>query len=206
MKSVLIVASNYGVWGEELQAPWDACRKAGFKVTLATPQGKKPLPFEISVDPDFLDAVQNVHTNPKEVCDRCKELVDGEEWAHPLKLSEADMADYDAIVLTGGPGTTLDMANNWDLHKLIMDAYKGGKIVAAICYAVSALVFLRDPENDYKSLVYGKKYALTPVHGTFTGRAWRCRTTYTAQPTKTKVPTSLRRAFYGRSKTWCAMR
>ena len=156
-KKVLIIATNYGSWGEELQAPWDACKKAGFEVTLATPQGKKPLPFQISVDPDFVDGVQNIKTNPKEVCDRCKELVDGEEWAHPLKFSEVNMADYDAIALTGGPGAMLDMCNCWELHKLIMDAYKSGKIVAALCYAVSTLVFLRDPENDYKSIVYGKK-------------------------------------------------
>ena len=101
-KKVLIIATNYGSWGEELQAPWDACKKAGFEVTLATPQGKKPLPFQISVDPDFVDGVQNIKTNPKEVCDRCKELVDGEEWAHPLKFSEVNMADYDAIALTIG--------------------------------------------------------------------------------------------------------
>ena len=82
MAKVLIIATNYGSWAEELQAPWDACKKAGFEVTLATPQGKKPLPFKISIDPDFVDPVQNVKTNPPEVCARCKELVDGEEWAH----------------------------------------------------------------------------------------------------------------------------
>ncbi|MBQ6976269.1 MAG: DJ-1/PfpI family protein, partial [Selenomonadaceae bacterium] len=39
MAKVLIIATNYGSWAEELQAPWDACKKAGFEVTLATPQG-----------------------------------------------------------------------------------------------------------------------------------------------------------------------
>ncbi len=70
---VLVCATNYGSWGEELQAPWDALTKAGYQCTLATPQGKKPLPLAISVDPDFVDPVQNVKTNPKEVCDRIKE-------------------------------------------------------------------------------------------------------------------------------------
>lgn len=165
MAKVLIIATNYGSWAEELQAPWDACKKAGFEVTLATPQGKKPLPFKISVDPNFVDPVQNVKTNPEWVCNRCKELVDGEEWAHPKKFTEVNMDDYDAIVLTGGPGANLDMANCWELHQLIMRAYKTGKIVAALCYAVSTLVFLRDPENDYKSIIYGKKITAHP-------RAW----------------------------------
>ena len=165
MAKVLIIATNYGSWAEELQAPWDACKKAGFEVTLATPKGQKPLPFKISVDPNFVDPVQKVKTNPEWVCNRCKELVDGEEWAHPKKFTEVNMDDYDAIVLTGGPGANLDMANSWELHQLIMRAYKTGKIVAALCYAVSTLVFLRDPENDYKSIIYGKKITAHP-------RAW----------------------------------
>jgi putative intracellular protease/amidase len=165
MAKVLIIATNYGSWAEELQAPWDACKKAGFEVTLATPKGKKPLPFKISIDPDFVDPIQNVKTNPPEVCDRCKELVDGDEWANPKKFTEVNMDDYDAIVLTGGPGANLDMANCWELHQLIMRAYKTGKIVAALCYAVSTLVFCRDPENDYKSIIYGKKITAHP-------RAW----------------------------------
>lgn len=165
MAKVLIIATNYGSWAEELQAPWDACKKAGFEVTLATPQGKKPLPFAISVDPDFVDPVQKVKTNPDWVCRRCKELLAGDEWAHPKKLNEVDMKDFDAIAMTGGPGANLDMANCWELHKLIMDAYKSDKIIAALCYTVSTLVFCRDPENDYKSIIYGKRVTAHP-------RAW----------------------------------
>ena len=42
-KKVLIIATECGSWGEELQAPWDACVKAGFEVTLATKNGKNAL-------------------------------------------------------------------------------------------------------------------------------------------------------------------
>ena len=91
-KKVLIIATECGSWGEELQAPWDACVKAGFEVTLATKNGKKPLPLMISVDPDFFDGVQKYKTNPKEVCDRCKALVDGDEWAHAKKWADCNIA------------------------------------------------------------------------------------------------------------------
>lgn len=165
MAKVLIIGTNYGSWAEELQAPWDACKKAGFDVTLATPQGKKPLPFAISVDPEFFDPIQKVNVNPKEVCDRCKELVDGDEWAHPIKFSDINMDDYDAISMAGGPGVTLDFCNSWELHQAILKAIKSDKIVAALCYSVAALVFCRDPENDYKSVIYGKKITAHP-------RAW----------------------------------
>jgi putative intracellular protease/amidase len=41
-KKVLICATNYGTWGEELQAPWDIIKEAGHQVTLTTPLGKNP--------------------------------------------------------------------------------------------------------------------------------------------------------------------
>lgn len=164
-KKVLVCASNLGVWGEELQAPWDALKDAGYDVTLATPLGKKPLPLEISVDPDFVDPILDANVNPPEVCKRIKELVAGDEWDNPLTYKEANMDDYDAIALAGGLGAMLDMANNYNLHKLIMDAYRADKLIGAVCYSVAALTFLRDPENDYKSIIYGKTITAHP-------RAW----------------------------------
>src|SRR5580658_9984429 len=98
-KRILVGASNYGVWAEELQAPWDILTKAGHKLTLATPKGTKPLPLAASVDPTFIDPIQKYNVNPKEVCDRVVELVQGNEWANPIKLSDARMADYDVLVL-----------------------------------------------------------------------------------------------------------
>ena len=166
---VLVCATNYGSWGEELQAPWDALVKAGYDCTLATPQGKKPLPLTISVDPDFVVPVQNVATNPKEVCDRIKELVNGDEWAHPISFKDAKMADYDAIALTGGLGAMLDMANNYNLHKLITDAYYDGKLIGSLCYAVATLVFCRDPKNGYKSIINGKRIVAHPHAWDFYG-------------------------------------
>ncbi|MCK4668321.1 DJ-1/PfpI family protein [Candidatus Dependentiae bacterium] len=168
-KKVLICATNYGVWGEELQAPWDACKKAGFEVTLATPLGKKPLPLAISVDPDFVDPIIDFKVNPPEVCDRIKELVAGDEWAKPIKFKDAKMADYDAIVLTGGLGAMIDMCNNYHLHMLILDAYKSDKLIGALCYAVTTLVFLRNPDNNRKALIYGKKITAHPAAWDFYG-------------------------------------
>jgi putative intracellular protease/amidase len=172
MATVIILATNYGSWGEELQAPWDALNKAGHDVTLATPLGKKPLPLAVSVDPDFVDPIINFNVNPPEVCDRIKELADGDEWANPIKFSDAKMKDYDAIVLTGGLGAMIDMCNNWHIHRLIMDAYRSDKLIGALCYAVTTLVFLRDPENDNKSIIYGKRIAAHPAAWDFYGPEW----------------------------------
>jgi putative intracellular protease/amidase len=164
MSRIIIGATNYGVWAEELQAPWDALSRAGHDLTLATPRGKKPLPLAISLDPDFVDPIQDSKVNPPEVCARARELLEGEEWNHPISFKQASMNDFDAIVLTGGPGATLDLANNPDVHRLVLEARAAGKLIGAICYAVGALVFTRDPETS-KSVIHGKTITAHP-------RAW----------------------------------
>ncbi len=164
-KKVLVVATNYGAWAEELQAPWDALKKAGYEVTMATPKGIKPLPFALSVDPNFDDPLQHYKVNPPEVCSRVKEILTGAEWARPIKVEDARMSDYDAIVLTGGPGVCLDVTNNPKVHKLILDAFKDNKLIGAICYSVGTLAFTRNPDNSFKSIIYGKKVTAHP-------RAW----------------------------------
>ena len=164
-KKVLVIASNCGFWGEELQAPWDAVAKAGHHPVLATPRGRKPLPFAISVDPTFVDPIQNYNVNPPEVCDRIKTLMHDGTWDSPISVADAAMTDYDALVMAGGPGTDLDMTNNGNVHRLILEALGQGKLVAAMCFAVAALAFTRDPANDYRSVVFGKTVTAHP-------RAW----------------------------------
>ncbi|MDD4869925.1 MAG: type 1 glutamine amidotransferase domain-containing protein [Kiritimatiellae bacterium] len=160
-KKVLVLATNYGAWAEELQAPWDALKKAGFDVTLATYLGKKPLPINISMDPDFVDGYQNVKVNTPEVVKRTKELINNGEWDKPIKIKDAKMEDYDALVMTGGPGNPLDICNNPAVHRLILSAVKAKKTVGAVCYSVGALAFTRDPKTN-KSVIYGKTVTAHP--------------------------------------------
>jgi putative intracellular protease/amidase len=165
---ILVVASNYGVWAEELQAPWDAMKQAGHELTLATFKGKKPLPLRISVDPTFVDPIQNVLVNPPEVCARVKELLK-KDWAEPRTLGDARMSAYDAIVLAGGFGADLDMVNNPTLHRLILEAYRADKLIAAICFAVATLALTRNPDNGCRSVICGKKVTAHPRNWDFTG-------------------------------------
>jgi putative intracellular protease/amidase len=169
MAKVVILATNYGTWGEELQAPWDIIKNAGHDVTLATPLGKKPLPLKVSIDPDFVDPIINAKTNPPEVCKRIKELTDGKEWEKPLAFKDVDMADFDAVVLTGGLGAMIDMCNNWNVHKMILDAYESDKLIGALCYAVTTLVFVRNKNNKNRSIIYGKTVTAHPAAWDFYG-------------------------------------
>lgn len=168
-KKILFIASNYGLWAEELQAPWDTLKKAGNHLTLATFLGKVPLPSKMSMDPEFVDPMQNMKMNPPELINRVNEILDTGEWDNPIKTEDAKMEDYDALVIVGGAGSVLDVAGNMLVHKLIYDAYKSDKIIGALCYAVGALAFTRDPENGNKSIIYDKTVTAHPHQWDFIG-------------------------------------
>jgi len=160
-KKVLFLASNYGVWGEELQAPWDACRRAGLATQLATYKGLTPLPLGVSVQAGFVDPVQNVVMTPAAVAERINKILDDGEWDAPKKIREVSMAEYDAIALIGGPGAGFDITGSKKVHDLVADAFRQGKVVAAICAAVATLGYVRHPDKP-GSLVKGKRVAAHP--------------------------------------------
>jgi putative intracellular protease/amidase len=142
-----MVASNLGLWAEELQAPWDALRAAGAELTLATHQGRTPLPLAISMDPSMVDPKQNYLVNPQAVVDRTAEILRTGEWGVPLRIDKVVMSAYDAICVVGGPGAALDLTGNMFLHALLGEAFAAGKPIGAICYAVGALVWTRVPDD-----------------------------------------------------------
>jgi len=161
-KRIVLVASNFGLWAEELQGPWDALKNAGHQLTLATYRGLPPGILKLSMDPDFVDPMQGVKVNPAPMVERVKQILADGEWESTIKIADIKMADYDAIVLVGGPGCPLDMVGNGRLHRLLEEAYKTDKIIGAICYAVGALVWARDMDNGGRSIMYGKTVTAHP--------------------------------------------
>jgi putative intracellular protease/amidase len=159
---VLVIASNYGLWAEELQGPWDALREAGHDLTLATYLGRTPLPGVISMDPQFVDPMQKVKMNPPELLARVNQILDTGEWADPIRTRDANMGDHDALVIVGGAGSALDVAGSGLVHRLVLDAYKSGKTIGALCYAVAALAFTRDPDDGMRSVIHGRHVTAHP--------------------------------------------
>lgn len=167
-KKVLVIASNLGLWAEELQGPWDELKKAGYDLTLATEQGCTPLPLQFSMDPSFFDPAVKAYQNPPEIVERCTQLLTSGEWDRPIKIADANMDDYDAIVIVGGPGAPLDLTGNPKIHRLLEQAYASEKLMGALCYAVGCFVWARRPE-DGKSVIWGKTVTAHPREWDFTG-------------------------------------
>ena len=172
MAKILFLASNCGLWSEELQAPWDVLTAAGHELTLATFRGQTPLPLAFSMNPESLDRKLGTRIVPQHVFERTKALLESGAWDSDIKIGTIqsrvgpetgiEMDGFDAIAIVGGQGAAVDLAGNYKVHKLIVDAYTSDKIIGALCYGVAALAWARQPENYKRSIVWGKTIVAHP--------------------------------------------
>jgi putative intracellular protease/amidase len=78
-----------------------------------------------------------------------------EQYNRELSAAATRSQAYDALLIVGGSGPIVDLANNGRVHDLILSFYQAGKPVAAECYGVACLAFARD-WGDRKSIIWGK--------------------------------------------------
>lgn len=185
MKKVLIVLSEYGYWGEELIGPLEVFDEEGYQIDFATPTGKRPVALPPSMDPTFVDPPLGKPVVSQEMADKVAMIDDPSNlrlnnpitltnwlpdrpyWSSPKFLREMeayykaldeiqdDLKQYDVLLIVGGSGPIVDLANNHRVHDLILSFYKMGKSIAAECYGVTCLAFARELE-DRKSIIWGK--------------------------------------------------
>ncbi|GAB1545378.1 DJ-1/PfpI family protein [Scytonema sp. NUACC21] len=185
MKKILTILSEWGYWGEELVGPLDSFDNEGYHVDFATPTGKRPVALPPSMDPYFIDPPLGKTVVSQEMAEKVKRLDDPTNprldnpivlskwlpdrpyWSSPKLLREMeayykaldevqqDLEQYDAMLIVGGSGPIIDLANNHRVHDLILSFYRMGKPIAAECYGVTCLAFARDL-GDRKSIIWGK--------------------------------------------------
>jgi putative intracellular protease/amidase len=178
-----VLLSEYGYWGEELVGPLHHFDERDYEVDFATPTGRQPHALPPSMDPDFIDPPLGRSVTSREVAELTRKVDESDRLANPRSLADwlperpytsdddylrklekynndldkiqADIAGYDTMLIVGGSGPIVDMANNARVHDLILAFLKSGKPVAAECYGVACLAFARNWE-DRKSIVWGK--------------------------------------------------
>ena len=184
-KKVLIILSEFGFWGEELIGPLETFDKAGYEVRFATPKGARPVALPPSMDPAYVDPPLGKSVTSPEVAAKVKAIDKSPRLENPLNISELmperpyfasaslirDLekyhkavdaagakltAEYDAMLIVGGSGPIVDLANNQRVHDIILAFRKSGKPIGAECYGVACLAFARDWE-DRKSIIWGKR-------------------------------------------------
>lgn len=78
-----------------------------------------------------------------------------EEYNRQLERLDAEIGRFDAMLIVGGSGPIVDLANNERVHALILAFKRAGKPIAAECYGVACLAFARD-WSDRTSIIAGK--------------------------------------------------
>jgi putative intracellular protease/amidase len=78
-----------------------------------------------------------------------------EAYNHALEQAVRGIEKYDALLIVGGSGPIVDLANNQRIHDLILAFLRAGKPIAAECYGVTCLAFARDM-NERRSIIWGK--------------------------------------------------
>jgi putative intracellular protease/amidase len=181
---ILVVLSEFGYWGEELVGPLSHFDQRGYEVVFATPTGARPRALPPSLDPDFIDPPLGRSVVSREVAKLARELDESPRLEGAVSIADLvperpytsddsylrrleaynravgdalveQVAGYDALLIVGGSGPIVDLANNGRVHDLILAFLRAGKVVGAECYGVACLAFARD-WADRKSIIWGK--------------------------------------------------
>lgn len=183
-KKILVVLSEYGYWGEELVGPLTRFDERGYDVRFATATGRRPRALPPSLEPDFIDPPLGRSVVSQEVAKMARDLDESSRLDNPISIADwipdrpytsddnylralesynlrvgdqldEQIAEYDALLIVGGSGPIVDLANNGRVHDLILAFRRNDKLIGAECYGVACLAFARDWE-DRKSIIWGK--------------------------------------------------
>ncbi|MGH3523465.1 MAG: type 1 glutamine amidotransferase domain-containing protein [Mycobacterium sp.] len=100
-----------------------------------------------------------------------KDMLESAEYQHPRSWAQTTLDGIDALVLPGGHRARgmrryMDSAT---LHRLVVDAFARGTIVAAICHGVLLAARSVDPATG-RSVLYGRR--TTALTWALERRAW----------------------------------
>lgn len=182
-KKILVLVSEHGYWSEELIGPISKFDAQGYEIDFATPTGKRAHALPPSLDPGYIDPPLGRSVTSEEDARLGREFDISGRLDQPLDLSswlperpytsdrlylpaleqlyrdldkiDAGVAAYDALLIVGGSGPIVDLANNERVHSLILSFLRQDRVVAAECYGVACLAFARD-WSDRKSIIWGK--------------------------------------------------
>lgn len=134
-----------GLWLSELTHIYDAAKKKGYDITIASPKGGN-----VPIDPESLryftlDKVSRAYWS---------DTFFQELLSNSHRLAEVANEKYDLVYLAGGHGTMYDFPDDAMMQSIIRKQYESGRIVAAICHGVGGLLNVKRSNGEY--LIKGK--------------------------------------------------
>jgi putative intracellular protease/amidase len=134
-----------GFWWSELTHPYYVLTEAGYEVEVFSPKGGKCEADGMSDprDPSGYSASDLVSmgfiATPK-----LAKLV--EETG---KVSDIDVAEFDAIVIAGGQAPMFTFESEHALHRKFVEFYEAGRIAAALCHGTAILRYAKLKDGSW---------------------------------------------------------
>jgi putative intracellular protease/amidase len=184
MATVLIPIPDRDFDPTEVAVSWRVLTRSGHRVVFASESGTAGVADDIMVTGRGLDiwsALPLLGALPligltlranKDGRTAYREMVQSAEFQRPVKWAEATLDGVDALLLPGGHRAR-GMRSYIDsdvLHRLVVDAFARGLIVAAICHGVLLAARSVDPGTGH-SVLYGRK--TTALTWAMERAAWR---------------------------------
>lgn len=134
-----------GFWWSELTHPYFTLTEAGYQVEIVSPAGGRCEADGMSDprDPSGYSASDLISMGFI-ATPRLAALVEDTK-----KVSEIQVADFDAIVVAGGQAPMFSFEGAHDLHHKFVEFYEAGKIAAALCHGVAILRYAKLENGDY---------------------------------------------------------
>ena len=184
MGTVLIPIPDRDFDPTEVAVSWHVLRANGHRVVFATESGTPGVADDIMVTGrglDFWSALpvlgaitvvgRMLRANKDARC-AYQDMLQSAEYQHPSNWSEITLDGIDALLLPGGHRAR-GMRSYLDsdtLHRLVVDAFARGVIVAAICHGVLLAARSVDPATGH-SVLYGRR--TTALTWALERTAWR---------------------------------
>lgn len=134
-----------GFWWSELTHPYHAFAEAGYEVTVFSPAGGACSADAMS-DPNDpsgyskTDLISQGFIQTPEL----KALVD-----NTRKVSEIDLAAFDALLVAGGQAPMFTFEGATELHAKFAAFLEAGKVAAALCHGCALLAFAKDSRGQF---------------------------------------------------------
>jgi putative intracellular protease/amidase len=128
-----------GFWWSELTHPYFALTEAGYQVEIFSPDGGKCAADGMSDPRDASGySASDLISMGFIATPRLAALVESTK-----KVSEIELAAFDAIVVAGGQAPMFTFEKAHDLHRKFVEFYEAGKIAAALCHGVAILRYAK---------------------------------------------------------------
>lgn len=184
MGTVLVPIPDRDFDPTEVAVSWRVLTDNGHRVVFATESGAPAAADDIMISGRGLDvwsALPVLGALPvvglalranKDGRSAYRDMLMANEFQHPIAWAEATLNGIDALLLPGGHRAR-GMRSYIDsdiLHRLVVDAFKRGVVVAAICHGVLLAARSVDPETG-RSVLYG--HQTTALTWAMERLAWR---------------------------------